>query len=455
MSGKKSSFVSLTQEQYQTLHEHFIKRLFLHSDESTPNPDITSIFQNQVEEGNKQSQDREKSFRTLTSQFNQHIRDIELETSSAIDQAEIQLTQKLIDQSDAVENQMMDYLEDHLQTFNNTLLANHHQQQSQISKMRRQMASMRRTEEDRASLAEEWIRNTHDLITFIDTSYRHTQFAPSRLVILIEDLDQAVQNFDLGLYEAALVNSQNIYRRASELRVAMERDEKQWNICYSIALKKINQLMEKIQNQKEFNYQSENNKEKQKFDLEFWSKGKWGELWQKAKRYKTQLVEHPEQLSIADLRIWITDTFQQFDFELDSIVNDAIRDLINSQIRTNIADMVMQALQKQGYTLDNSEFSGKDVRQSFFFTARNIAGNAIRVLVNPGEAEKNELQLEAIDQRPQTEYFLKRRADEIAHSLQKVGLSIDGFTQKVESTYDQPRQKALSIAERKSQYGLH
>ena len=235
----------------------------------------------------------------------------------------------------------------------------------------------------------------------------------------------------------------------------MERDEKQWNICYSIALKKINQLMEKIQNQKEFNYQSENNKEKQKFDLEFWSKGKWGELWQKAKRYKTQLVEHPEQLSIADLRIWITDTFQQFDFELDSIVNDAIRDLINSQIRTNIADMVMQALQKQGYTLDNSEFSGKDVRQSFFFTARNIAGNAIRVLVNPGEAEKNELQLEAIDQRPQTEYFLKRRADEIAHSLQKVGLSIDGFTQKVESTYDQPRQKALSIAERKSQYGLH
>ena len=67
MSGKKSSFVSLTQEQYQTLHEHFIKRLFLHSDESTPNPDITSIFQNQVEEGNKQSQDREKSFRTLTS----------------------------------------------------------------------------------------------------------------------------------------------------------------------------------------------------------------------------------------------------------------------------------------------------------------------------------------------------------------------------------------------------
>ncbi|MCE1255267.1 MAG: hypothetical protein LWX83_17175, partial [Anaerolineae bacterium] len=85
------------------------------------------------------------------------------------------------------------------------------------------------------------------------------------------------------------------------------------------------------------------------------------------------------------------------------------------------------------------------------FVAENISGNAVSVLINTGTAEKNEILLESMDKKPQTEHFLKQRAQEIAVSLRKFGLSMDEFIQKAAGGYDLGRQGRL-VAEEKTRY---
>ena len=115
----------------------------------------------------------------------------------------------------------------------------------------------------------------------------------------------------------------------------------------------------------------------------------------------------------------------------------------------------MQGLQSQGYSLDQAMFLQDDSRNGFIFTANSRSGNAIRVMVNPGPQEKNEIQLEAIDARPQTEHFLKRRAFEISKSLQNFGLKVDQFVQKSQSAAQPSNSEVLALAEQKGQYVLH
>jgi hypothetical protein len=76
------------------------------------------------------------------------------------------------------------------------------------------------------------------------------------------------------------------------------------------------------------------------------------------------------------------------------------------------------------------------------------------VVINPGFAEKNELQLESIDKQPQSEHFLIRRAQEITNALEKFGLSMDGFIQKAASGYETNLQPGFSLAETKGQYAV-
>ena len=453
MSGKKSSFISLSQEQYQALHDNFIKRLFFGGDDEKNNAGEAD-FQNRMINNQQQTEDRQSAFIDLASHLNQQIKDIEIQSSAAVVQSEEKLMRQMLAQTGDAENRLANMLDTHLQSYNEQILEQHHQQQNQITRLRRQMLNMTQNDEARASLAAEWLENSREMIEFIDKHYPHRQFTPAKLDALMEDFQLALQNYEMGLYEAALVAAQNIYRRSSDLRLVLEREERQWRTCYALVQKEAQDLIAQFDERSLFKYQPEGTDKTYPVDINYWSKGDWNENGQKLTALIQQLKQNAGQLSVQDLRLYLNETLPQWRKKQQNIFDDAVKNLVDSQIRTNIADLVMKALQKQGYELDTSNFEGDDSRQGFHFIAENISGNAVSVLINPTAAEKNEIQLESIDKKPQTEHFLKQRAQEIAVSLRKFGLSMDEFMQKAAGGYELGRQGRL-VAEEKTRYAVH
>jgi len=452
MSGKKTGIVTHLPEQLEALHEALMRRLFLIDEKQVANQETENRFVSMVSQTQDQLKAREAEFQAYTRQLNGQLADMEIQTSQELINNQALIEERLVKESAEIQGNIVNYLDDQLTQFNQEVTRHHQQQHTQIQRLRREIHLQNRSANEKALIVENWLKDAHSLIQFIDNHYDHPKFAPTRLSDLDEDLQLAIQNYDGGLYEAALVTGQNVYRRASELRISLERDENQWNTCFLMASKKIDQILTELEEKQVIPYQPEGTEQVFDFDINFWSDKGWEKMRNKTGRYQRQLGDASHNLSIEDLRKWLIEDLPALEADIQTVKNKAVTNLVNSQIRTNIADLIMQALQKQGYQLDNSLLDCDDSRDGFGFTARSNSGNAIHVLVNPGPNDKNEIQLESIDQRPQTEHFHQRRAYEISQALQKFGLKVDEFRKTSQPEVQSRIEAPILPAQVKNQY---
>jgi hypothetical protein len=106
-------------------------------------------------------------------------------------------------------------------------------------------------------------------------------------------------------------------------------------------------------------------------------------------------------------------------------------------VRINIADLVVQALEQQGFVLQESQYNNNDQRKAFSARVQNLEGSEviIQVMPVPGDAGKNELQLHSLDKDMRTEHELRQRSLEISRTLNDYGLVVGAMT-----TADKPGQ---------------
>jgi hypothetical protein len=101
---------------------------------------------------------------------------------------------------------------------------------------------------------------------------------------------------------------------------------------------------------------------------------------------------------------------------------------LSSQLRLNIADVVVRALFGQGYALEDASYTQTE-RDGFFARVVDRTGSEIIVQVDPeGPATpQNHLHLIASDRQPRTVHELRQRSKEIERSLQHTGLLVSSL----------------------------
>jgi hypothetical protein len=99
---------------------------------------------------------------------------------------------------------------------------------------------------------------------------------------------------------------------------------------------------------------------------------------------------------------------------------------LNSQLRINIADLVVRALQDQGYALESSDYESADQRKTYDALLSNLDGSEVVVKVAPSGRDlgQNELHLQSIDREEHTEHELQQRWLEVSRSLTHYGLDV-------------------------------
>ena len=115
--------------------------------------------------------------------------------------------------------------------------------------------------------------------------------------------------------------------------------------------------------------------------------------------------------------------------KLEQIIFDARLKTINSQLRVNVADLVVQALQEQGFSLASSAYTDYDLRLGYGARLTNIEGNEVVVQVSPTGSGigENELQIRSLDSEVKTEHELQRRWQEVSQSLAGYGMEVGRF----------------------------
>jgi hypothetical protein len=244
-------------------------------------------------------------------------------------------------------------------------------------------------------------------------------------------ISQAVENQQAGYNEAALISAQSAYREISIARMHIHQLRGQFSALSRALSKQIELLDQEVELNKQVHVID---LQGIPLDMEIWVDdwvgGKLSQLQQEIHNARTYLDRPPSPAAFRKLRHVLNHAIPQWHALLSEYVYQARSEVINSQLRMNIALMVVRALTIQGYRLEASNYTDEDMRLDYRAQLTDSEGSRVLVQVEArrGQLETTELNLFTQDADKRTPHELRQRSLEIQHSLRTAGLKVGELT---------------------------
>jgi hypothetical protein len=276
-------------------------------------------------------------------------------------------------------------------------------------------------------LATEWLKAASVINQFIQENYDHNRFTPDAVRQYETRLIQAQNNITQNLPEAAITAAQEAYNNFSELRLELEKRQSEYQLLInrvSLEAQKLHSLL--ASNQLVPAIDLDGSPLPYNITVNYWTDGEFDHLVQEFDHTLAEFVESDHPGTTSELHHLIDDYFPFIQDKIGDLVFDARMNVLNAQLRMNIAEIVVDALSGQGYALDSSYFLAGDERDAYQANLINYEGSQVVVKVDPVESQAavNELHLFASDAQEKTSHELKQRALEIRRALQSTGLEV-------------------------------
>jgi hypothetical protein len=163
-----------------------------------------------------------------------------------------------------------------------------------------------------------------------------------------------------------------------------------------------------------------------KIEVDWWTGGRLSALEAEVQNLIGRLKDEQNPPSLETLREIVERTTPDLRRRLEEIVREARLAVLGSQLRINIADLIAQALEEQGFSVQDATYEGEDMRAGYYVQARHLDGSEVVLVVAPREGDplRNEVQIHSFDVEQRSEDELRQRALEMAQALQSRGLQV-------------------------------
>jgi hypothetical protein len=424
MSGHKKATISIREDEYRRLHEAEMKLRFMprvEQDTSFRDDQLLAAIQDQVH----QFQLRQDEFYQLLAAYDRNSAIINGNTAEAINAYQIRFSEEISNAVGNLANKTEILLAVQAANYEK-LLANERQQRlNEIQAIQYSVSAIETALDRKVNTAAAWIDRADELMLFIIDHYDHDLFAPGEVEQCERSLLQARMNISEGMPEAALVLSQQVFYEFCDLRVELERKLSEWNTLYQTVWEGVAQLIDAFNQFRTCSaHDLDGNELPFNIDVDFWSSG----AFKQAESQVYAILQRIDEPGITanDLRDVLHNELPHTKQRLEAAIFDARLAVLNSQLRINIADLVIHALQTQGYHLQQAEYTRDDQRMAYSAKVQNYEGNEIVIQVYPSDRTgKNELHLVSLDRAQRTEHELRQRSIEVTRSLSQHGLVVD------------------------------
>lgn len=362
---------------------------------------------------------RQQEFRRALEGVAEQVREFEEETSRRLEEQQRQMRSQIREVREALAEQE--------RRFNAMLEQERRTRQQQIQNVQRQLDAIMADKERARTLAQGWLEAAEKLREFIEDNYRHDLFSPGRLDCLARTLEQGRENLNQGMSEAALTQSQSAYQELSDLRLELERLEREWHLWRSAALESAREMLELARRNRQCKAVDLEGKELDLgVEVDWWTEGKLSALEEELNRLLARIQDESSFISTEEFRHIVEQTIPQMQERLEQVIREARLAVLGSQLRANVADLVVQALEEQGFQLEDGTYEGEDQRRGFVAKVRHLDGSEVVVVVAPkeGDPAQNDLQIHSFDVAQRSEHELRARARELARALQSKGLQV-------------------------------
>ena len=284
-------------------------------------------------------------------------------------------------------------------------------------------------ERDREDTARRWLQQVAALADFIQTHFEHERFTPGRLGRLLASLNFAQNNLAEGFFESSLQTSQQAFLELSELHVELEQRAAEWQTEYIRARSALSQFVAELELNSSVNaFGLEGEELPEQVDLAYWSDGKYQELLEKSRQLLMLLSHEQHSIGTEELRRTYGELLPVIETRFESILYEARLNALNSQLRMNIAERALQALETQGFVLSGAGYAGRDMRSAFSANLESADGSRVLIEVIPAGHSGTDLsnELVVITNHPhlKTEHEARLQWQELCRTLGQYDLHV-------------------------------
>ena len=278
------------------------------------------------------------------------------------------------------------------------------------------------------SEADRWLDGATKLLEFIDAVYAHETLAPGAALDLGARLSRAELAYQRGAPEAAYVLAEGVYFDLSKLRIYLETSFTRWLAFHHAARTQAAELHRMAVASREVKAcDLEGNELDIMVNADYWSGRHLGRQTSRIARLAEELTHSTtEMLDPVWLEELVLETLPRMQAELDQTLTQARLAALEAQLRANIAERVIEALEGQGYNMAGENLP-EDIRDGCRVKLLSLDGSFVEVRVAgiPGRTGQNELSLLSEEGGRWSPHELERRASEVVHALSGTGLVVE------------------------------
>ena len=438
MSGYKRATISITRDEYDRLRAaNAVLRQVPAM--SQPTADDLAAQAREALQGSMQEMERRQAhFQHLLRGFDDTLRQHERATARSLRQIQTDALRQAQQEAGVLWERVNGLLAGQEQKFLGYLAEHQRQNGEALSALSAEIQRIHNRADQMNVMAQRWLSHALAFAGFLRDNYACEFFRPAWLDNLFGQIEQARANLAEGMYETTIVAMQQLYNEMSAGRLELEQQQSTWQMLLLANWEAVQQILAHAQESQYVQaYDLEGSPLPYQIDVDYWSQGRLSYLTGKLQEFSDHLGEPVPTFGVTQLNYWRERTIPAYYAALEDIISEARVSALNSQLRVNIADLVVKALHDQGFHLENSTYESHDARMAYQARLMNLRGNEVVVQVVPTGTElgENELQLESLDQTVRTEHQLSQRWDEVQRSLSRYGLQVGRVAREASGEY--------------------
>lgn len=303
--------------------------------------------------------------------------------------------------------------------------------QREIDRLEHQIHDLQAAERARVVWAQEWIANAHHMYDTVAKQEPHERFAPGRLAIMRRTLELAQQNASLAP-QGAVAQAQQAYHELSDFRIELQMLEQEWQQWRHAALEQAREVLAMARASRTCSAEDGSGRDLAlQMEVDHWTGGELSRLEVELAQLTAQIEDSNSTLTTDQLREIATRRSLDLRKRLDDVIDHGRRAIIASQMRANIAQLAVEALESQGFHLVDTTWGGNDHRKGFAAKVQHLDGREVMVTVDPDPAQvgQNHLRILTFDEASEASPALRmQQAREVSESLAEQGLAASAPT---------------------------
>ncbi|WP_250292947.1 hypothetical protein [Frankia sp. CiP1_Cm_nod1] len=426
MSGRKTAFVRIEESEWRRAQRAAARLRDVQSDLPQVIEGVREQARRDAQQAADEIQRRQRSAERTIDQLSSRARELESEVNRRLDEQARQMFDSLDSTATQVRDEARKALAERERALRSAVAQERRRRERDVSELRGGLAELAADRKRAVEAASRWVRDAHAVRDLIRETLPFDRYAPGRLEALERDLAAVGDVLDAGLGEAALAGAQRAYHGLSDLRVELEWADREWHLLRAAARDALLVVQGLIEHNADRAAVDADGEELPDVPLEvdYWSNGALSRLRAEVAATLGLLVDEASPPSTDTMRELVDQRAPAFERRLAEIVEEAGLAQLGSQLRANIADIVVRTLVDNGFSLADATYGGEDYRNAFFAKVEHPDGGEVVVDVSPSTAGPAacELKVLSYDRDTGSEEIREARARELAAALREHGL---------------------------------